>query len=342
VGEGRALAVVLRDLLPPAGPQEQVAARALVEAAALADRLGYDSVWVPEGRGRELGALLGAMAGATRRIGLATGILPLYSRPPALAAMMAATLADLSDGRFALGVGAGHPAIVEDGYGVAYREPLRAAREFIGIVRRALGGERVACDGRVFRVASFQLEARPHHRVPIYLAALGPAMLRLAGEIADGVILNWCTPERVREAASAVAGAAAAAGRDPGAVRVVCFVRAAVTDHPAAAWTVLRRLLATYATMPAYTRAFAAAGFGAEMAAASAAWATGGVKAAAAMLDEEFVRGLAAVGRAAECRAQLAAYSAAGADLVCAYPFPVGSDAAASLRATIEGLAPGA
>jgi 5,10-methylenetetrahydromethanopterin reductase len=342
VGEGRPLALVLRDLLPPAGPRELLPAAALVEAAALADRLGYDSVWVPEGRGRELGALLGAMAGATRRVGLATGILPVYSRPPALVAMMAATLADLSGGRFVLGIGAGHPAIVEDGYGVAYREPLRAAREFVAIARRALAGERVVWRGRVFRVASFQLESPPRHRVPIYLAALGPAMLRLAAETADGVILNWCTPDQAREAAAAVAAAAAAAGRDPGAVRVVCFVRAAVTDRPAAAWTVLRRLLATYAAMPAYARAFAAAGFGSEIAAAAAAWAAGGVEAAAAGLGEEFVTGLAAVGSAAECRARLAAYHEAGADLVCAYPFPDGGDAAASLRATIEGLAPGA
>lgn len=341
MGEGRPLGLVLRDLLPPAGPRELLPAQALVEAAALADRLGYDSVWVPEGRGRELGALLGAMAGATRHVGLATGILPFYSRPPALVAMMAATLADLSGGRFVLGIGAGHPAIVEDGYGVPYRAPLRAAREFIAIVRRALAGERIAWDGRVFQVASFRLEAPPRHPVPVYLAALGPAMLRLAAEVADGVILNWCTPEQVRQAAAMVAGAAAGAGRDPDAVRVVCFVRAAVTDRPAAAWTVLRRLLATYAAMPAYARAFEAAGFAAEMAAASAAWAAGGVETAAAMLGEAFVGGLAAVGSAAACRARLAAYHEAGADVVCAYPFPVGSDAAASLRATIEGLAQG-
>jgi 5,10-methylenetetrahydromethanopterin reductase len=340
VGEDRPLGLVLRDLLPPAGPRDLLPASTLVEAAALADRFGYHSVWVPEGRGRELGALLGAMARATTRVRLATGILPLYSRPPALVAMMAATLSDLSEGRFLLGVGAGHPAITEDGYGVPYRAPLCAAREFIGILRRALTGERVTARGRVFQIGLFQLESRPRHRVPIYLAALGPRMLHLAGEVADGVILNWCTPDHVRGAADAVRSAAVAAGRDPDAVRVACFARAVVTDRPDTAWKVLRRLAATYAAMPAYARAFEAAGFGAEMAAASAAWAAGGVEAAAAALGDEFVGGLAAVGPAAECRARLGAYYEAGADLVCAYPFPVGSDAAASLRATIEGLRP--
>ncbi len=174
MGEGRAIAVVLRDLLPPAGPRSLLPVRALVDLAALADRLGYHSVWVPEGRGRELGSMLGAMALATTRLGLATGILPLYSRPPALVAMAAATLASLSGGRFILGIGAGHPAIIGQGYGVPFREPLIAAREFVAIVRAVLAGERVSMRGRVFTVEAFELEARPDHPVPIYVAALGP------------------------------------------------------------------------------------------------------------------------------------------------------------------------
>lgn len=341
MGEGRPLALTVRDLLPPAGPRALLPAQTLVEFAALADRLAYHSLWVPEGRGRELGATLGAMAQATSRIGLATGILPFYSRPPALVAMAAATLTDLSGGRFVLGIGAGHPAIIEQGYGIAYRTPLRAAREFIAIVRAALSGEEVAFRGEVFRVEAFRLESRPRHPVPIYLAALGPRMLRLAGEIADGVILNWATPEQVRRAAALVHEGARRAGRDSSAVRVVCFVRVAVTPDEGAAWAVLRRLAATYAAMPAYARMFDAVGGGATVAAIRAAWSAGGVEAAAAAMPEEFMHGLGVVGRADVCRERLLRYHAAGADVVAAYPFPVGTDAAASIRATIEGLAPG-
>jgi alkanesulfonate monooxygenase SsuD/methylene tetrahydromethanopterin reductase-like flavin-dependent oxidoreductase (luciferase family) len=222
MGEGRAIAVVLRDLLPPAGPRSLLPVRTLVDLAALADRLGYHSVWVPEGRGRELDSMLGAMAQATVRIGLASGILPLYSRPPALVAMAAATLADLSGGRFVLGIGAGHPAIIEQGYGVSFREPLLAAREFVAIVRTALAGERVSMRGRVFEVDAFQLEAKPDHPVPIYLAALGPAMLRMAGEVADGVILNWTSPEHIPWAVARVREGAARAGRGTGGLLRAC------------------------------------------------------------------------------------------------------------------------
>ncbi|MGH2404106.1 MAG: LLM class flavin-dependent oxidoreductase, partial [bacterium] len=230
MGEGQSLALVLRDLLPPAGPRALLPVQILIEFAALADRLGYHSVWIPEGRGRELFATLGAMGRATDRLGLASGILTVYSRPPALAAMAAATLADLTDGRFVLGLGVGHPDVIEAGYGVPYWRPLTAMREYVKIVRRILDGTKVAFHGKVFRVSDFQLESRPAHRVPIYLAALGEGMLRLAGEIADGVVLNWMPPERVRWATQIVRDAAGGAGRDPASVRVVCYVRAAVTD----------------------------------------------------------------------------------------------------------------
>jgi probable F420-dependent oxidoreductase len=340
MGQDRPLAIVLRDLLPPAGPRDLMSAPTLVEFASLADRLGYHSVWVPEGRGRELGSTLGAMARATSRIGLATGIMPLYSRPPALAAMAAATLSDLTGGRFLLGVGAGHPAIIAQGYGLPFEKPLRAAREFVEIVRAALSGRRVAMRGEVFRVDAFQLESRPRDPVPIYLAALGPSMLRLAGEIADGVILNWVAPEHVDWAVGCVREGSRRAGRDPAATRVVCFVRAAVTDAPAAAWAVLRRLAATYVMMPSYARMFEAAGRAADVAAIRDAWEAGGVDAAAAAASSDFVGRLAVVGSRSACLEGLRRYYDLGVDVVAAYPFPVGPDVAGSMQATIEGLAP--
>jgi probable F420-dependent oxidoreductase len=339
MGEGRTLAVVLRDLLPPAGARALLPVGTLVELAVLADRLGYHSVWVPEGRGRELGATLGAMALATSGVRLATGILPLYSRPPALVAMAAATLADLSGGRFILGAGVGHAAIIEQGYGLSLREPLRASREFVHVVRAALTGERVTFRGDVFRVDVFQLENKPAHPVPIYLAALGPAMLRLAGEIADGVILNWIPLSRVPWAVERIREGCRLAGRDPASVTIAGYVRTAVTEDAATGWAVLRRLTATYAAMPSYARMFEDAGHRGAMATVRAAWQAGGVDAAATALPEEFVRELGVVGSAEESRDALKRYRDAGIDVVAAYPFPVGEDPAASLRRTIEEIA---
>jgi alkanesulfonate monooxygenase SsuD/methylene tetrahydromethanopterin reductase-like flavin-dependent oxidoreductase (luciferase family) len=253
--------------------------------------------------------------------------------------MIASTLADLSDGRFMLGIGVGHPAIIEQGYGLAFREPLRAARECIDIVRAALSGGRVAQDGRVFHVDAFQLESPPRHPVPIYLAALGPAMLRLAGEVADGVILNWIPADRIPWAIARVHEGCRRAARDPESVKVVCYVRTVVTDDVPAGRQVLRRLAATYAAMPSYARMFEDAGHGAAIAAMRAAWQEGGVEAAAAAAPDDFTRALGVVGTTADCLGALRRYRQAGVDLVAAYPFPVGADAAASLRATIEGLA---
>lgn len=341
----RRVGVVLRDLLPPVGPRDLMPMGTLVMLAQLAERLGYDSVWIPEGRGRELLATLGAMGHATSRITLASGILPFYSRPPALVAMGAATLADLTAGRFILGAGAGHHAIIEEGYGVRYIEPLQAAREFVSIVRRALTGERVSAHGRVFRVERFQLESRPRHPVRIFLAALGPKMLRLAGAVADGVILNWSTPGQVEWATGMVREAAAEAGRTPDDVTIVAYVRTAVTSPPATspqdAWHVVRRLFAAYASMPAYAQMFGAAGLEGEVLAVQAALETEGIDAAARAASQEFIESLAVVGTAEACREGLAAFHRAGADVVAVYPFPFGTDGVGAIRRTLEALAPG-
>jgi probable F420-dependent oxidoreductase len=335
-----ALGIVLRDLLPPAGPRALMPAPVLVDLAALADDLGYDSIWIPEGRGRELFSLTGAMAVATSRVRLGTGILPLYSRPPALAAMAAATLGDLSGGRFVLGIGTGHPKMIERGFGVPFREPLAATREYIGILRRTATGSPVAADGRVFRVQAFQLEAAPRYATPIYVAALGPKMLQLAGQVADGVILNWSTPARVQWAAGVVREATRAAGRDPAQVQVVCYVRVAVAEDDEA-WPVIRRLLATYVALPAYARMLEGAGFADAVRTVKAVWTRGGVEAAAAATPDQFVHEMALVGTGETCRRGLEAYQAAGAEVVIAYPVPIGSDAERSLRHTIEALAGG-
>jgi alkanesulfonate monooxygenase SsuD/methylene tetrahydromethanopterin reductase-like flavin-dependent oxidoreductase (luciferase family) len=219
---------------------------------------------------------------------------------------------------------------------VPFREPLRATREYVEVLRRVGAGAAVAFAGRVFRVEAFQLEAPPRHAAPIYLAALGPRMLRLAGAIADGVILNWSTPERVRWAAGVVREAARAAGRDPAQVTVVCYVRVAVAAQ-AAAWPVVRKLLATYVALPAYARMLEDAGFLDEVRAMQAAWTRGGVDAAAAASDR-LVREMALVGTGPAVRDGLPRFHAAGADVVAAYPVPVGEDAEASIRRTIEAV----
>ncbi|HEV8340577.1 MAG TPA: LLM class flavin-dependent oxidoreductase [bacterium] len=334
-----ALGVALRDLLPPAGPRAALPVRAIVDLAVLAERLGYDSVWIPEGRGREALAQLGAIADATSRIRLGTGIMPVFSRPPTLAAMGLATLDDLSGGRVVFGIGAGDPGITQQGYGQPFRLPVVAVREFVEIVRLALSGETVRYSGKVFQVQEFALESVPSRRIPIYVAALRGRMLRVAGKIGDGVLLNWMTPERAAQSSAIVREAARAAGRAEGSVHVACFVRACVTEEVDSARAMLRRIIATYAALPAYARMFEESGFVEEVQAIRARWQSG-IDAATQCVSDRMVDSLGVIGTTAQCRAGIDRFRDGGVDLPIVYPFATEATPE-SYRRTIVALAPG-
>lgn len=307
-----------------------------MELALLAERLGYHSVWIPEGQGWEAFALLGGMASATERIAVATGIVPVFSRPPALAAMGLATLDDLSGGRLIFGVGAGHPEISERVYGVPFREPVTAVSEFVEIVRRLMGGETVRFSGRVFQVADFALESPPRRTVRIYMAALGSRMLKLAGQIGDGVLLNWTPAARAAVALETARRAAAAAGR-AAAFRVACYVRVCITDRAGPAREALRRLIALYASFPAYRAMWRQSGFAAEMARVEAAGSE--MEAVVRAISDRMVDALGLIGDPAAVHRGLQAFRDAGVDLPIVYPFAAGPSEQA-YRDTIEGLAP--
>jgi probable F420-dependent oxidoreductase len=283
-------------------------------------------------------AQLGALAITTNRVHLATGIMPVFSRPPALAAMGLATLDDLSGGRLIFGIGAGHPGITERGYGQTFTHPVRAVREFVEIVRLTMSGETVRYAGQVFQVQEFALESTPARQVPIFIAALRGRMLRLAGQIGDGVLLNWATSERAARSSAAVREAARAAGRPQGSVSVACFVRVCVTEQVARAREILRRIIATYGGLDAYARMFEESGFAEEVHAIRAGWVLG-IDAAARAVSDRMVEGLGLIGTADQCRAGIDRFRKSGVDLPVIYPYPVapGPD---SLGRTIEALAP--
>lgn len=332
------IGVALRDLLPPAGPRTALSVRSLVDLAVRADHLGYHSVWLPEGRGREAFAQLGALSIATHRIHIGTGIMPVFSRPPALAAMGLATLDDLSGGRLIFGIGAGHPGITERGYGQPFTRPVRAVREFVEIVRLAMSGEAVHYAGKVFQVREFELESTPARQVPIFVAALRGSMLRLAGQIGDGVLLNWMTSGQAARSAAAVREAARTAGRPPGSVSVACFVRVCVTEEVERGREILRRMIAAYAGLDAYARMFEESGFAEEVQAIQAGW-TSGIDAAGRAVSSRMVENLALIGTADDCRRGIERFRKSGIDLPVIYPYPVepGPD---SYERTIVSLAP--
>jgi F420-dependent oxidoreductase-like protein len=172
-----------------------------VAAAKLAERIGCDSVWVPQQEyARDALVTLSAYGSATTRTGLGTAVLPMYSMHPAAMVQAAATLDEMTTGRFRLGLGVGHRSIVAGSWGIEPGPALAVAREYISIVRTGLREGRVDHVGERFEVHwSYAGPRRPD--LPILLAALRPRMLELAGEVADGVILWLATPEYVRDVA---------------------------------------------------------------------------------------------------------------------------------------------
>ncbi len=172
--------------------------------------------------------------------------------------------------------------------------------------------------------------------MPVWISALGPRSVALAGRIADGVLLNWCTPERVAEARDRVHAAASAAGRAPDAVTVAVYVRGSFGAEPAAARAALGAAAGEYASYPAYARQFAAMGLGAEAAAAADAHRAGTPD----RVPENLVRAVCLPSDPGGAGARLDVYRDAGADLPVIYPVAAGPDLPASVEATLRAAAP--
>ena len=308
--------------------------------ASLAEELGYGEVWMTEGAGRDTLTQLTAIATATNRIGLGTGILPMFSRTPLITAMSAAGLSAVSDGRFILGLGVGNRTSVEDGHGAAYRQPIEHLRDMVQIVRGLLRGEEVSYQGEAISVNRASLgDAAPQGKVPIYIAALGPRMLQLAGEIADGVLLSWTAASYLEQAIKLVRDGAAKAGRDPSEVEISGYLRVAVTGDPAAGWASLQSEIARYAGSAHYRSYFQYTGFIREMQGAGLSREHAGNPATAAAIGEDMQRELGVVGTAEDVRSRLEELRKMGLAKPIIAPLPVG-DLMESYERTIRALAP--
>ena len=221
----------------------------------MAERLGYDSLWVAEANGSEAFSLLGAVSIAAPTLGLGTGVLALQLRTPPLAAMAAATLQQLAPDRDVfLGIGISSPAVAGRWHGASYGDrPLAQVREYVALVRECLSGETVSFDGDFYRVSRFRLGLRASERKPkIVIGALNAGMLKLAGEIADGVLLNYLPASHVPWSVGHV--------RAGGPAAVYAYVHVGVTDRDRYA-EAARRDLFSYAVVDAYAANFSRAGY---------------------------------------------------------------------------------
>ena len=209
-----------------------------------ADRLGYAVVWAAEAWGSDVVSVLGFLAASTERIDLGSAVMQIPARTPAMTAMTAATLDALSGGRFRLGLGVSGPQVSEGWHGVRFDKPLGRTREYVEIVRRALRRETLAYDGEHYTLPlpdgpgkALKMIIHPVRAdVPVYLAAVGPANLRLAGEIGDGVLPLFLAPERAGDFLDPVRAGRAEAGKDMTGFDVVPTVPLSVgTDLEACA-----------------------------------------------------------------------------------------------------------
>ncbi len=223
----------------------------LGDVAREAERQGYTDAWSFEVDGVD-GFTPLAVIGVATGMRLGTAIANVYTRGPATLASTAAGLANLAPGRFVLGIGSGSQPIVESWNGGVFTKPATRVREMAQFLRAALAGERVVFKGETISVDGFRLTSVPNPPVPIYIAALRPGMLKVAGEVGDGVILNWNSPEDVPKCVAVVREAARKAGRDPDAIEVTARLFVNLDAPGPESDQVIRRHIAAYMNVPVY------------------------------------------------------------------------------------------
>ncbi len=296
-----------------------------IARAQAAERLGYESVWttqLPDARDAAL--VLAAYANATQRIGLGTGILPIYTRHPTAMVQMAATLDELSGGRFILGIGISHKVTVESMWGLSLDSPVDAMREYLDIVRTSLRDGAASIEGKHFS-ARWAYTAPRRADLPIMISALNPRMLDLAGERADGVVLYMCSPAYIRDhVVPAVTAGRQKAGKPLEGFEIVAAVPVCLTSDRAGGQAVFRQTVERYSNLPYYRKMMDASGFKSELEAGTVS---------EAMIDE-----LAGIGDEQQVREAIRRYREAGVTLPGAGPFG-GHKGAAGFEATLEAVA---
>jgi len=308
-----------------------------VEFVREAEKLGLDICWVAEAWGSEAPSALGFLAARTDRMLLGSGIIQLGTRTPVAIARAAITLSNISGGRFLLGLGASGPQVIEGLHGVPFGHPLTRLRETVEIVRLAARGEKISFAGREFTIPLPGGEARPmrlsiraEHAIPIYLATLSPAMLRLTGEIADGWLGTSFVPERAGQAYFAHLDAGlAAAGRTRAGLDVCqgAEVAFAEDDRSLRAMVAARKKELAFslggmgsASTNFYHDAYSRQGWAEVAAAVRERWQAGDRDGAAGLVTDEMVLATTLIGTEDMVRERLRVWRDAGVDTVRLYP----------------------
>jgi F420-dependent oxidoreductase-like protein len=305
-----------------------------------ADRLGYDTIWAAEAYGSDAATVLAWIAANTSRIRIASGIFQMPARTPTMTAMTAATLDNISGGRFVLGLGISGPQVVEGWHGQPFDRPLRRTREYVDIVRKALARETVTYDGEIYKLPRpggpgkpLKLIIRPvQERIPLYLAAIGPKNTALAFEIADGWLPTIFSPDHLDVFRASMEEGAERSGRSVGDVDIAPMTSLALYDDVEEARNYMRPYLALYIggmgsrDKNFYTQLVTRYGYGDAAREIQDLYLSGKQAEAMAKIPAELIDKVSLCGSRDAVRDRLAAYRDAGVGTLLVMPVAASQD----------------
>lgn len=309
--------------------------RQALEFALEAEKLGLDACWVAEAWGSDAPSVLGYLASRTSRMHLGSGIIQLGTRSPVAIAQAALTLAELSQGRFLLGLGVSGPQVIEGLHGVPFDRPLTRMRESIQIIRQAFAGEKISFAGSTMRIPlpgsarPMRLSMAPNTDIPLYIAALSPKMLELTGETADGWLGTSFVPEGADAYFRHLDIGLAAAGRTradldvcQGAEVAIFTDEDAMRPHIASRKRELAFSIGGMGTAEAnfYNAAYSRQGWSDVTGEILRRWQAGDREGAAALVTDEMVLATTLIGTPDMVAGRLRAWRDAGIDTVRLYP----------------------
>ena len=273
-----------------------------------AEAHGLDSVWIGETWGWEAFTIVGELAQLTDEVTIGTGIVPTYTRSPALLGQAAATAAETTDDRFVLGLGTSGPAVIENWHGTDFERPIGRTAETISVIEQVLSGDTVSHDGTDFQLDGFRFRAqRETGDVPIYVGAIGPSNVRMCGAVADGWMPIFVPRHRIEELYEEFVDSATDRDRDPDDLTVSVNTVAAISEDGEAARNAVRHHIAFYvgAMGDFYHRTLSDAGYEDNADAVQSAWNDDGPEAAATAVSDEVIAETAIAGTPDEAHDQL-------------------------------------
>jgi coenzyme F420-dependent oxidoreductase len=331
---------VTRNVTLPVAAQPSL--DAIAEQARRAEELGYGRVWLPETWGRDAITVLATIAERTESIGVGASVLPIYSRSPAILGQSAATLQELSGGRFRLGLGPSGPIVIEKWHGVPYERPLRYTRETVEVVKAVLSGEVVEYDGDFFELTGFRLRCDAPDPAPaVDVSGMGPKAVELAGRFADGWHAIMLTRDGMADRIEDLERGAELGDRDPDGLRVMRTLGCCALPDGGRARHLARQHLAFYvgAMGTFYRDSLIRQGYEDVAHEIADSWAEGDREAAMAAISDELLDDVAAAGTPERARELLAEWEAIdGVDAV-SVSFPRGANLE-EIDETLEALAP--